>query len=144
MSAIPYLAMAIMIQFCGHFADWFQVKGYLTTTQVRKSFNCSAFVAQTVFMLGAAYLLTPVGSMVCLTMAVGLGAFAWCGFRYESTFFKRYMLYSKSFIGFSVNHLDIAPQHASVLMGLSNTFATLPGMLSPTITGYVVTTHVNL
>lgn len=81
MSAVPYLAMAIMIQFCGHFADWFQVKGYMTTTQVRKSFNCSAFVAQTIFMLGAAYLLSPVGSMVCLTLAVGLGAFAWCGFR---------------------------------------------------------------
>ncbi|GLV41384.1 Major Facilitator Superfamily Transporter 9 [Carabus blaptoides fortunei] len=119
-SAVPYLAMAIMIQFCGHFADWCQIKGYLTTTQVRKIFNCGAFVAQTVFMLGAAFLLSPVGSMVCLTLAVGLGAFAWCGF--------------------SVNHLDIAPQHASVLMGLSNTFATLPGILSPTISGYIVKT----
>lgn len=42
----------------------------------------------------------------------------------------------------SVNHLDIAPQHASILMGLSNTFATLPGILSPIISGYIVTTPV--
>lgn len=28
---------------------------------------------------------------------------------------------------FRVNHLDIAPQHASVTMGISNTFATIPG-----------------
>lgn len=81
MSALPYLAMAIMIQFSGQIADWFLVKGILTVTQVRKYFNCSAFVAQTVFMLGAAFLLSPTGSMVCLTLAVGLGAFAWCGFR---------------------------------------------------------------
>lgn len=82
MSAVPYLAMAIMIQFSGQWADWFQVKGYLTTTQVRKIFNCGAFIAQTVFMMGTAYWRSRVGSMICLTMAVGLGAFAWAGFRY--------------------------------------------------------------
>lgn len=38
----------------------------------------------------------------------------------------------------SVNHLDIAPQHASVLMGISNTFATIPGIVSPVLTGYIV------
>lgn len=38
----------------------------------------------------------------------------------------------------SVNHLDIAPQHASVLMGISNTFATIPGIVSPILTGYIV------
>lgn len=34
--------------------------------------------------------------------------------------------------------MDIAPQHASVLMGFGNTFATLPGILSPLLTGYIV------
>lgn len=38
----------------------------------------------------------------------------------------------------SVNHLDIAPQHASVLMGIGNTFATIPGIVSPLLTGYIV------
>lgn len=41
-----------------------------------------------------------------------------------------------------VNHLDVAPQHASVLMGFSNTFATIPGIVSPIISGYIVTTPV--
>ncbi|CAH1971606.1 unnamed protein product [Acanthoscelides obtectus] len=81
MSALPYLAMCIMTQFSGQFADWFLVKGILNTTQVRKVFNCSAFIAQTVFMMAAAYWLSPVGTTFCLTMAVGLGAFAWAGFR---------------------------------------------------------------
>lgn len=120
MSAVPYLAMSIMLQFAGYFADWFQLKGILTTTQVRKIFNCGAFIAQTVFMLCAAYLLTPTGTTICLTLAVGLGGFAWAGF--------------------GVNYLDIAPQHASVMMGIGNTFGTLPGILSPIITGYIVTT----
>lgn len=39
---------------------------------------------------------------------------------------------------FRVNPLDIAPQHASVIMGISNTFATIPGIISPTLTGFIV------
>jgi ACS family sodium-dependent inorganic phosphate cotransporter len=37
-----------------------------------------------------------------------------------------------------VNHLDIAPQHAGVLMGITNTVATLPGIISPLITAFIV------
>lgn len=80
MSAVPYLAMSITLQAAGHLADWLQLKGILTTTQVRKVFTCGAFISQVIFMLAAAYLLSPIGSTVCLTLAVGLGGFAWAGF----------------------------------------------------------------
>lgn len=123
MSAIPYLTMGILLGVSGYLADWTQVKGYLTTTQVRRYFNCMAFLAQTIFMMLAAYLLDPVISVLCITIAVGLGAFAWSGF--------------------AVNHLDVAPQYASILMGISNTFATIPGIVSPLLTGYIVHTPVS-
>lgn len=115
--------MGILLGVSGYLADWTQVKGYLTTTQVRRYFNCGAFLAQTVFMMLAAYLLEPTISVVCITIAVGLGAFAWSGF--------------------AVNHLDVAPQYASILMGISNTFATIPGIVSPLLTGFIVTTPVS-
>lgn len=50
----------------------------------------AAFICQLVFMVAAGYIMKPVAACVCLTLAVGLGGFAWAGF--------------------SVNHLDIAPQ----------------------------------
>lgn len=96
--------MGILLAFSGYLADMLQVKKILTTGQVRRWFNCSAFLGQTVFMLLAAILMDKVTSIVCITIAVGLGAFAWSGF--------------------AVNHLDIAPQYASILMGIGNTFAT--------------------
>ena len=37
--------------------------------------------------------------------------------------------------GFIMNHVDIAPQYASILMGMTNTAAALPGILSPSLTG---------
>lgn len=124
MSAVPYLTMGILLGVSGYLADWTQEKGYLTTTQVRRYFNCGAFLAQTVFMMLAAYLLHPVTSMVCITIAVGFGAFAWSGF--------------------AVNHLDIAPQYASILMGFGNTWATIPGIVSPLLTGVLVKSGVRL
>ena len=57
-------------------------------------------------------------AVVCLTLAVGGGGFA--------------------FSGFFVNHLDIAPPYAGLLFGLSNMVATLPGIISPLLTGVVV------
>ncbi|XP_046664263.1 vesicular glutamate transporter 2-like isoform X2 [Homalodisca vitripennis] len=119
MSSLPYLVMAIIMQFAGTLADWLRNTEVLTTTQVRKVFNCGAFISQTIFMFLAGHLHTANGVILCLVMAVGLGAFAWPAF--------------------SVNHLDIAPQYASVLMGLSNTFASIPGIVSPILTGYIVT-----
>jgi len=40
--------------------------------------------------------------------------------------------------GFAPNHLDIAPRHADVLMGLTNTAGTLPGIIGVLITGWLV------
>ncbi|XP_045493507.1 sialin isoform X1 [Colias croceus] len=119
LSAVPYVAMAIVLQVAGHVADWMLKVGLLSRTNIRKLFNCGAFLSQTIFMVAAAYAGSVIGCIVCLTIAVGLGGFAWSGF--------------------SVNHLDIAPPHASVLMGLSNTIATLPGIVSPPLAGSIVT-----
>lgn len=81
-SAIPYLTMGILLGVAGYLADWTQLKGYLTTTQVRRYFNCGAFIAQTICMILVAYLLDPTLSVLFISIGVGLGAFAWSGFAY--------------------------------------------------------------
>jgi len=117
LSALPYLLMAIIVQVAGYLADYGRVN-YASTTAVRKLFTCSAFITQSVFMITAAYVGMPWLALACLTISVGFGGFAWAGF--------------------SVNPLDIAPAYASVIMGLSNTIATIPGMLSPMFTGQML------
>ena len=45
--------------------------------------------------------------------------------------------------GFNVNHLDIAPRYASILMGLSNGVGTLAGMLCPIVTEQLTKNNVS-
>ena len=40
--------------------------------------------------------------------------------------------------GFGVNHLDIAPRGAGIIMGLSNTAATIPGIVGVYISGLIL------
>ena len=89
--------------------------------------------------------------IICLTFANGIGAFSWAAFGYVLFFrivlnlfiidLSRFRYKVKDF--FSVNHLDIAPPHAGVLMGISNMMATFAGMLSANLAGVIVINHVS-
>lgn len=47
-------------------------------------------------------------------------------------------LYAFSGSGFGSNHLDIAPRYAAALYGVSNTFATIPGIVGVAATGWLL------
>ena len=38
-----------------------------------------------------------------------------------------------SMAGFNINHIDIAPKYAGILMGITNSAATLPGIVGPLV-----------
>ena len=40
--------------------------------------------------------------------------------------------------GFSVNHMDIAPRYAGILMGISNTAGTVSGLIGVSATGFIL------
>jgi MFS transporter, ACS family, solute carrier family 17 (sodium-dependent inorganic phosphate cotransporter), member 6/7/8 len=44
--------------------------------------------------------------------------------------------------GYNVNHLDIAPRYASILMGMSNGIGTIAGILCPTAIDYLTSDKV--
>lgn len=74
-----------------------------------------------------------------LVLAVGFSGFAISGERggvESATLCPRWGLTGRSVAaGFNVNHLDIAPRYASILMGISNGVGTLSGMVCPLIVG---------
>ena len=45
---------------------------------------------------------------------------------------------------YTVNHLDIAPRFAGILMGISNSVGTIPGIISPYVVGRLTDNQVML
>ena len=106
-AALPHLIMTIIVPLGGQLADFLRQSQILSTTNVRKIFNCGGFGGEALFLIGVAFARNEATAVACLIIAVGCSGFA--------------------ISGFNVNHLDIAPRYASILMGISNGVGTFAG-----------------
>merc|ERR1719412_3591357 len=121
LAALPHLVMTIIVPFGGQLADWLKKKEILSTTNVRKVFNCGGFGGEALFLLVVGYTQNQTVAIISLVIAVASSGFA--------------------ISGFNVNHLDIAPRYASILMGISNGVGTLSGMICPIVTEQITKDH---
>ncbi|MEJ1277122.1 solute carrier family 17 (sodium-dependent inorganic phosphate cotransporter) member 8 [Cricetulus griseus] len=115
LSAVPHMVMTIVVPIGGQLADCLRSRKILTTTAVRKIMNCGGFGMEATLLLVVGFSHTKGVAISFLVLAVGFSGFA--------------------ISGFNVNHLDIAPRYASILMGISNGVGTLSGMVCPLIVG---------
>lgn len=118
-SSLPYLAMWIFSMFISHVADWMISTGKFNHTTTRKIINSIGQFGPAVALIGASY--TSCNSwltVAILTVGVGLNG----------------GIYS----GFKVNHLDVSPRFAGVLMSFTNCLANLAGLLAPITAGYII------
>ncbi|KAJ7524779.1 hypothetical protein O6H91_17G021200 [Diphasiastrum complanatum] len=116
-SALPWAMMATIGLVAGAASD-FLVQTGVSVTAIRKIMQSVAFIGPSVALLGLNVAQSPKLATTWLTAAVGLTAFGQAGFL--------------------VNHQDIGPQHAGVLLGMSNTAGTLAAILSTVGTGFFV------
>ena len=107
LAALPHLIMTIIVPLGGQLADYLRRNKILSTTAVRKIFNCGGFGGEALFLIVVGVTRDKLTAVVALVVAVGCSGFA--------------------ISGFNVNHLDIAPRYASILMGISNGVGTLSG-----------------
>ncbi|XP_074614068.1 vesicular glutamate transporter 3-like isoform X2 [Acropora palmata] len=117
LAACPYLFKAILGPLGGVTADGLIRYKICTIGTVRKVFYAAGCLLAGVFIVATGYTQHPRTSVIFLVLGVGFSGL--------------------NAIGYAVNHLDIAPPFAGILMGLTNTFASTPGFISPQITGFV-------
>ncbi|XP_021203259.1 vesicular glutamate transporter 1 [Bombyx mandarina] len=115
--AIPHLIMTSLVPIGGMLADYLRKNNIMTTTNVRKLFNCGGFGLEAFFFVLVAYANNKYVATIELTLGVACSGFA--------------------ISGYNVNHLDIAPRYASILMGLSNGIGTIAGFLVPIVIDYM-------
>uniref|UniRef100_A0A8C9CML9 Sialin n=1 Tax=Phocoena sinus TaxID=42100 RepID=A0A8C9CML9_PHOSS len=114
LSAVPYLGCWLCMILSGQAADNLRAKWNFSTLCVRRVFSLIGMIGPAVFLVAAGFIGCDYSLAVAfLTISTTLGGF--CS------------------SGFSINHLDIAPSYAGILLGITNTFATIPGMIGPII-----------
>jgi len=116
-SAAPWLTMFIVGNLGGVLADK-MVKGGVDLTVVRKIMQITGLVGSAICLLAVQNVTDAYIALGLMCGALGLAAFTWSGF--------------------VPNHLDIAPRYADVLMGITNTAGTIPGIIGVYITGWLV------
>ncbi|XP_061938507.1 putative inorganic phosphate cotransporter isoform X4 [Apis cerana] len=118
-SALPYLAMWIFSMLISHVADWMISSGRFNHTLTRKIVNSIGQFGPAIALAAASY--TGCNSWLTVTiLTVGVG------------------LNGGIYSGFKVNHLDISPRFAGILMSFTNCLANLAGLLAPITAGYII------
>jgi len=117
--APPWIASFIMGNVVGVIADRLIDKGW-TVTRVRRFMQFIGSSGPAIALIALASVRDAKSAVILLTVAMGLSSF--------------------SFAGFATNHLDIAPRHAGIIFGISNTAGTLPGIIGVALTGLMVET----
>ncbi|XP_064597743.1 sialin-like [Liolophura sinensis] len=120
-SALPYAVNFVVSVFSGYLADFLRKKQIFSTTSTRKLLSALGLLIQAIGIVGV----TLVGCdrpmvILLLTLSVGFGGIV-SG-------------------GYSINQLDLAPDLTGIIMGISNTFGTIPGIVGPFVAGVITNT----
>nr|CCA17880.1 sialinlike protein putative [Albugo laibachii Nc14] len=117
MASIPFICGCIGGICFGRLGDWLVVDRNVRIVTTRKLINTIAFSLSSLALYSMRFASASQATfLLSLTMFFGRGASA----------------------GYWVNMIDIAGDKAGVLMGVSNTIATIPGIIGNLITGYIL------
>ncbi|OQV24540.1 Sialin [Hypsibius exemplaris] len=117
-SAMPYLALWIFGVASGYASDYLRHHNMMSTTNVRKLFNTIGNAVPAAALITVGYVGCDwVAAVALLTVATGFSGLTQSSFQ--------------------VNSLDLSLAYASTIYSLSNTFANVPGIVSPYSVGLI-------
>lgn len=117
-SALPWLTAMLSTNLSAIVSD--RMAPVLGATIVRKAALGGGLLLCSLFLLLARQVHSANSALACICASAGALGFTWTGY--------------------GPNVLDVAPRHASVVAGISNTIATLPGILGVALVGWLVDT----
>lgn len=119
LTAVPYIINSLVGILAGHFADTLVSRKW-SVLSVRRLMTSIGLFGPGIFLLAFCAVDNLLAAVVFVSISMGLCA---C-----------------NSAGHLSNHADIAPNHAGVTFAISNTIATIPGILCGPLTAELVTT----
>lgn len=125
-SALPYLGMLIMSFVFVLINNFIVSRNYFSLGARRKTFNTISQWLPAIFLIALGYITqdNSAAAMIALILTVSLT--------------------SAKYLGFMVNHIDLSPTYAGILMGLANFIAQVVALLGPLIVGQIVIDNTDL
>lgn len=117
-SALPYLAMWIISLAVSPISDYLINRGYMSVWNGRRLFNSIGHWLPGIALIILPFLRDPVQAIAMLTISVGLNGATYCGYM--------------------CNHMDLSPNFAGSLMGLTNSLANIMSILGPITIGAIL------
>ncbi|CAO1408559.1 unnamed protein product [Diamesa hyperborea] len=118
LSALPYSVMMIMSLILSPLADYLNNKRILRVEFSRKLFNTIGLWGPMLALIALAFISSKEQSTLAVTLvtiAVGINA--------------------ATYLGFQINHIDLAPNHSGTLMGITNCSANIMSIIAPLLVG---------
>eukprot|EP01083_Nonionella_stella_P080861 222386_1 len=117
-SVVPYTSQLVLCIIASICVDKVIMNGLVTRTHARILIHAIGSIIPGVLLVICGYLNDSTYVVVLLSVSTGL------------------MGVTTS--GYSANYADVSPTLSSIMYGISNTFATLPGIISPILSGYIL------
>uniref|UniRef100_A0A8D0AI56 Sialin n=1 Tax=Sander lucioperca TaxID=283035 RepID=A0A8D0AI56_SANLU len=122
LSALPYLGAWLFSTLSGVVADSLIERKVFSITNVRKLFTLAGVLPASALLVAVSYAgCSHILTVTFLTLSTTIGG--------------------ATASGVYINQIDIAPRYAGILLGITNTFGTIPGVLAPIVTGYFTKDH---
>ncbi|TDH03849.1 hypothetical protein EPR50_G00145960 [Perca flavescens] len=122
LSALPYLGAWLFSTLSGVVADSLIERKVFSVTNVRKLFTLAGVLPASALLVAVSYAgCSHILTVTFLTLSTTIGG--------------------ATASGVYINQIDIAPRYAGFLLGITNTFGTIPGVLAPIVTGYFTKDH---
>ncbi|XP_069659192.1 sodium-dependent phosphate transport protein 4 isoform X3 [Haliaeetus albicilla] len=119
LSSLPYVGNGLGHILAGLLADFLLARRVLGTAAVRKLFSALGMLLPAIFLVAVPYIgCSSTVVVVLLTLAL--------------------TIISMTGAGININHIDIAPRYAGFLLGITNTFGIVAGIIAPTAVGLLV------
>eukprot|EP00164_Ancoracysta_twista_P014212 GFYU01023060.1.p1 GENE.GFYU01023060.1~~GFYU01023060.1.p1 ORF type:complete len:506 (+),score=102.31 GFYU01023060.1:274-1791(+) len=119
-SVLPFFLMAVVAVTSGYFADYVMREYHMPVLKVRQYCVYAGFTIPAMFLIVLALVPHPIAAVTFMTISLGTSTI--------------------SLSGWSCNILDISPEYGGFILGIANTFASLPGICGVALTGYIVET----
>nr|AKN21533.1 slc17a-10 [Schmidtea mediterranea] len=116
-SALPHILKVIIASVSGYLVEILLNLNKISKTNVRKLFNTLGFGIESLMCYFLVFANTGIEAVVFLCIGIGFSGLAVSGWQ--------------------INFLDIAPEFSGVIAGISATFGTFGGILSPILVGLI-------